>query len=223
MKLPPQSPSSLANFEGCPKRWYLTTIERKYPPSQTEAARWGTAVHEKLEAFITGGDPLPDYLEFLTPLVRGLQNGNYKIYAELPISINRNWGIEQWRSASASFRGILDLVAIDADRGFALIVDWKTGKRRPDPSQLLIYAAMLKQLVSVEFVFTAYVWIKDRNYDSFCLDNTNFEEVKAGIIQRLNNIEKAFEEKEFKAKPSPLCPWCPALNDCEEAEKYRKK
>lgn len=220
---PPQSPSSIADFEGCSKRWFLTKIEKKYPYVQNEQAKWGDEVHKKLENYTANQVALPDYLEYLAPIIDNLR-ADHQLFAEIPVAITHDWEpTDFWnKSGKCMLRGKIDLVAVDPESATAYVIDWKSGKRKPDPFQLNIYAAVLKRVLGLKTVAAGYAWIKTKEHDLYTVDDSNFDEIKADIDSRIQKMKEAYEQGNYIARTSPLCCWCPAVNDCEEAVFYKE-
>jgi hypothetical protein len=213
------SPSSLLDFEGCPKRYYEVRVLKKFPFQVTEAITYGNVVHEQLEKYVKVGEVLPEHLEFVKPIIDGLTEGGFTLYAELECAIDEQWNALSFWSKTAWLRGKVDLIAIKDD--FAMVIDYKTGKRKPDPTQLKIYGAMLKAVLGLKRVESCYLWLKTKEGDTFDLTDENFNEVKTEITERIGAMKEAYEAENFPARTSPLCGWCPALDTCKDAIYYK--
>ena len=221
---PALSPSSIADFEGCPKRWYLTKILKKYPWKETEAITYGNEVHAKLEAYTKFKTPLPSHLEYVAPIIDELRDGGYTLCAELEIAIDREWNAVDYdrygKKGNVFLRGKIDLVAVNAKQ--AIILDWKTGKPKPDPFQLNIYGALVYHILGLERVDAAYAWLKTKEFHNWSVTAANFTEIKDDITARTAKMRALYEREEFPARTSPLCCWCPALQECDEAVYYKE-
>ena len=156
--LPPRilSVSQVLLYARCPQDFYWTVV-RPLPTQPRVAARLGTVVHRLLERRARG---LPDLVDvgdlggenpagFAEPglVERATRNFEASHYARLPVS-EAEVGVVlcsgQW-----VLRGRIDAVFRTPD-GVEL-VDWKTGRRRPESTpagldQLGIYALALRQL-----------------------------------------------------------------------------
>ena len=220
---PALSPSSIADFEGCPKRWYLTKIEKKYKFVETEAITYGNDVHAKLESYVKFKTPLPEHLEYVAPVIDELRDGGYTLAAELELIITKDWDpIDDWwnRTGKVFLRGKVDLVAVNDKH--AIILDWKTGKPKPDPFQLNIYGAILMHLFSLDRVDVGFAWLKDKSSNTYTITAENFPEIVTDIMQRTDKMKGMYDANDFPARTTPLCCWCPAINDCEEAVYYKQ-
>jgi len=217
---PALSPSSIADFEGCPKRWHEVKILKKYPFVQTESLTYGNDVHEKLEHYTKFQTPLPEHLEYVAPVIDALREGGYVLVAELELGITKDWDPCGFWDKNCFLRGKVDLVAVNQKQ--AILIDWKTGKRKPDPFQLQIYGAILYQLLSLERVDAGFAWLKTQESDAYSITAENFPEIVTDIMQRTDKMRQMYEQQDFPARTSPLCCWCPALNDCKEAIYYKE-
>ena len=90
-----------------------------------------------------------------------------------------------------------------------MIVDWKTGKVREDPTELQTFALLLNaQYPSVESITGAYVWLKDGTMGPLHQLGSTEDE-----LNRIRNhwamIKTRPVAQEWEATPNPLCGWCP--------------
>lgn len=91
-----------------------------------------------------------------------------------------------------------------------------TGKRRPDFSQLELFALQVfAHKPEIEVVSTGFIWLKD-----FALDKETYEREQASgmwekLLSRIRRIEQALEKDNWPAKPSGLCKFCPCRHFCE--------
>lgn len=216
---PTVSPSSLLDFEGCPKRFYECRVLKNYPFTVTEAITYGNTTHEQLEKYVKHGEVLPDHLLFVAPILDALVENGFTLYAELECAIDVNWRAVGWWDKEAWLRGKVDLIAMNEN--YIMVIDYKTGKRKPDPTQLKIYGAMLKAVLGTSKVESCYLWLKTKESDKFVLTDENFDEVKDEITTRVAAMKDAYDKQEFPARTSPLCGWCPALDTCKAAVYYK--
>lgn len=221
MKKPlPISASGIADFNGCPKRYYETKILKKYKFQVTEAITYGNVVHEQLERYVKFKEALPEHLEFVLPMFDFLAK-DYDLYAELEMAINRNWTPTDFWDNDGYLRGKIDLLGINRKDNTAVIIDHKSGKRKPDPFQLQVYGATVMKVLGVEKVDAYYLWLKTKETDKITIDATNIAEIQDDIVSQITRIEEAYEANEFPARTSPLCSYCPVLDECKAAVYYK--
>jgi hypothetical protein len=216
---PAVSPSSLLDFEGCPKRYHEVRILKKYPFTVTEAITYGNEVHQALENYVRFTTELPDHLEHIAPIIDGLKQLGYTLYAELECAIREDWTPTGWWEKDVWLRGKADLIGIKGDE--AIVWDWKTGKKKDDPTQLEMYGAILHTVLGLRKVESAYIWLKVKDSTKVTVDDSNVAEVKEGITRRIATMKDHYERQDFPARTSPLCGWCPALDTCNEAIYYK--
>lgn len=222
-KVFPISPSSLLDFEGCPKRYYHTKIVKTHKSGVTDAITHGNVVHEQLEMYVKQGQVLPSHLEHVKPILEGLTAAGFTLHAELEMAIDRNWHPVSFWDSDGYLRGKVDLVALNATSGTALVFDYKTGKRKPDTTQLKIYGAVLYHVLRLRRVESWYLWLKTREDDKFVIDPGNIAIVQNEITERIENVNITDQSGDFPAKTSPLCMWCPVLEDCPDAIYWKEK
>lgn len=219
--LPTISPSGLLDFEGCPRRWHETKILKKYKFEVTEAITHGNVVHEQLERYVKFSEALPEHLLYVAPFIEALRHEGYTLYAELECAVTDDWKPVGWWDKTAWLRGKIDLVALNKTTKSALVIDYKTGKRKPDPTQLKIYGAMLMRVLGLKQVDSLYLWLKTNENDRFQITRATLHGIVTEITERIEAMSDAFDRQDFPPRTSPLCGWCPALNDCKEAIYYK--
>jgi hypothetical protein len=101
----------------------------------------------------------------------------------------------------------------------AVVVDWKTGKRRPDFTQLEMFALQVwKHFPEVVTIKTSFVWLKDMAMDSEEFSREQSDEMWSNLLSRINRIYQSAEHENWPAKPSGLCRFCPAKDMCDYAQ-----
>lgn len=211
--------SSLKHFEQCPKSYHAQRIAKTHKQEDFEYLKWGNIVHEHLENRIKHGTPLPAGLEDLEMVCAGLEASGMKLYAELEIAFTRDWKPTTYWSPDAWTRGKIDVIGLKPD-GSGMILDWKTGKRRPDFGQLEYYALALA-LNGIRRVECCFVWIKTRESDFTVVSEHDAQIIKRSFERRAGLLEEAYETNHWPAKTSALCAYCPVVQDCEEAREKR--
>jgi hypothetical protein len=119
--------SQLDSFESCPKKFYHLKVIRDIVEPPTEHTVWGTTVHTAFENFILHGELLPEGMTQWQPIADKIAKLGGKKHAELKFAIDKNFQPADWKEAWS--RGIADLVVINGKK--AVVMDYKTGKRKP--------------------------------------------------------------------------------------------
>lgn len=210
MKKPAWSYSSLTAFEQCPKRYYHTRVKKDVPDPPGEAAKWGTEVHKHLELRVTEQKPLPDSLQYLEPMMaKILATPSDEIYAEKQYCFDADFSPVTWFSKEAWCRSVIDLEVRKGDR--ALILDHKTGKRKPDSDQLRLFAAVkMTADKTINKVTTGFLWLKDNKIDKETYTRDDVAGIWQDYLARVARLEAAMLNDKWVPKPSGLCKaWCP--------------
>lgn len=209
------SHSALTSFETCPKKHYHTKIAKDIPDPPGEAAMWGQTVHKHLEERAKNNKPLPEHLQYCEPIVQKILSYDGQRLVEEQIALNRNLTPTTWFGKDVWCRGVIDIGIVNERN--AVILDWKTGKRKPDNDQMKLFAAFaFKKYPWVEKVTTAFVWLQEHKTDKEVFVREEHEaEIWQGVMPRVIRMEQAMEKDSWPAKPSGLCKkHCP-VRSCE--------
>ena len=101
------------------------------------------------------------------------------------------------------------MTVINGKRG--TIWDWKTGKVKPDSSQLKLFAGITFALhPEVEKISTGFLWLAyDRNTIAE-FKRSDVPDIWNEFLPRVLRLENAYTKDKWEAKPSGLCrAWCP--------------
>lgn len=211
--------SRLNTYENCPRRYHHQYILKDVVDKGGQAAEWGVQVHEDLEKRLRDGAALPDYCTKYEPLVSSVERiaDGGQLLTEQQLALNDSLEPTEWFAEDTWLRGILDVLVLRGKQ--AIVLDWKTGKRRPDETQLRIFAVQtMKHYPSVETVTSGFVWLKDMAIDKFTYRRPQFNGIWAGLAQRFQRIHNSLEDDRWPAKPSGLCRYCPARHMCPDAQ-----
>jgi len=211
--------SSIKMFENCPKRYYHQRITKEVTDTGSDATRHGERIHADLEHRLVNQKPLTydtEQYEVLCQTIEVLATGG-ELHAERQLCLNENLTPTSWYAKDAWLRSILDVLILKDDE--AIVMDWKTGKRRPDFTQLQLFALQVfKHFPEIKSVKSSFVWLRDMEMDTevFTVDKTNL--MWADMLSRIERIQQSLDNDNWPAKPSGLCNWCPAKNICEYAK-----
>lgn len=215
-KIPPHSYSGLTAYETCPRRYYLTRVSREVSDPPGEAAKWGTTVHSAMESRLKNGTPLPPSLGGYESLAVMLTTKQGKRLIEHKMAVDRGFRPVGWTDPKAWFRAIVDFALVGPQS--AVLLDWKTGKRKPDMSQLKLSSAVaFSHFPYVKEVHTMYVWLKDKKLDKEIINIDQRGGLWNDLQPRVQRLELAYRDNKWEPKPSGLCGvWCPVTKrHCE--------
>ena len=211
--------SSIKMYENCPKRYLYQRINKEVVDTGSNATIYGQRIHKDLENRLLHGQALPQETSKHEQVCQTLQQltQHATLLAEQQLCLNENLTPTGWYDNDAWLRSILDVLIIKGDK--AIVIDWKTGKRRPDFMQLQLFALQVfKHYSSICEVKTSFVWLKDEAIDTetYTLNDTSI--MWKDILSRIERINQSCKTNNFPARPSGLCRWCPAQNICEYAQ-----
>jgi hypothetical protein len=210
--------SSIKLYENCPLRYFRQRIVKDVVDQGGEASKYGERIHEYLEHRLKSNKMLPQDIAQYEPLCamveRLAQHGELHIEKELVLT--ENLTPTGWWDSDAWLRSKLDILIINGTE--AVVMDWKTGKRKPDFFQMQLFAAQVfKHYPEVQRVKTILVWLKTLERDAEDYNRLNINEVWAEVMKRINRIHLSYDHDNWPAKPSGLCRYCPARHDCDFA------
>ena len=166
--------SSLKMYENCPKRYYHQKVTKEVTDSGSEATRYGSRVHRALEERLLDDNELSQetiqYEALCKSIVRMKEHPLFdQLLLEERMTLTDNFTPTDWWSDDAWLRSILDVLVLFENK--AIVMDWKTGKRRPDFTQLEMFALQVfAHFPHIQTVITSFVWLKDMKQDKreFC-------------------------------------------------------
>lgn len=205
----PWSYSALTAFETCPRRFELTRVTKQVFEPQTEATLWGNKVHKALEKYAKGTEALPPDMERYGRYVDKILSYEGKRVVEERVALNKDLRPTKWMAKDVWVRGIIDIGVVGSDRAYLL--DWKTGKHKPDSDQLKLFAALAFAMYPwVDNVTTGFIWLKEGKFDKEVFTREQLPEIWAEFLPRLSRVARAYVEDKWTPKPSGLCRnWCP--------------
>lgn len=203
--------SALEMFEQCPKKYYELKIAKSVKEKPWEHRSDGEAQHEALKLRLECGQPLPEHLKHLEPLCKTIAAAPGDLYLEHKLALDENLEPVEWFSKRVWVRVIFDVAKINGEK--ALIIDWKTGKKKNNPDQLDIFsAALMAWQPQVTQVTVGFVWTreKENHLDTDIYTREGYALQWSEWWKRVGRIDKAIETNVWQAKPSGLCNgYCP--------------
>lgn len=224
-KLVAWSYSALTQFETCAKRFWHFRIKREYKDEGGPDSWYGQEVHREIAAYLTKGWKLNVDKTHFQPTVDLYKNGKMKfIGAEMQMAINKDFEPTGWFDDDVWLRVVVDAAWVDEASGTALLVDWKTGKMKPDEeaTQLMLSACvyMLRDS-SIKRCAVRYVWLTVRDkttqiakHTSFTLQRDEMPHVWNTLAPRLKRYYHAHDHDEFPANKSGLCKKHCSITSC---------
>lgn len=202
----------LNDYENCPRKTHRKHVVRDLPYVETPAMRWGNVVHTATERRLTAGVPLPTECEHLEPICKAIL-GAGSVYGEQKVAVTAQWEPCSFYADNVAGRGKID-VLIMPNKWQAIILDWKTGKRREDPTELETHAALLyAREPQLQQIIGHYIWTTDNQLGEAHI-LSSVAKTKLRIVRMLEHIHKAEQTNFWPPRENPLCSWCD-VTDCE--------
>ncbi len=208
-KIPPWSYSSLTSFETCAKRYFHIKVAKDVVEEKHEATTWGTTVHEHLENRALHGTPLPEALSSYEQVLSAVVNIPGELLVEKELAITSGFQPCEWGADDAWCRGIIDIGKLSGK--VAVLLDWKTGKRKPASDQLKLFAAMVFcHYPEIDEARTGFIWMKEGKVDKETFRRDQLQSIMMEFAPRVARLHRAYNTASFQPKPSGLCSkWCP--------------
>jgi hypothetical protein len=210
--------STLEKFETCPRQFHEIKILKSVVEPESEHQLWGKQVHSAFENYIKGGGKpkaqLPEKMKHWQNIVDNLFSMPARqILTEVQVALDRNFQVVAWDSDQCWTRGVIDVLVLGSTS--AIVLDWKTGKRKPT-EQLKLYAAYVFAVYpKVNVVSTALVWLQSRRIDKDTIVRSDAPGIWQGFIERAARLKSAHERDSWPERPSGLCrAWC-AVTQCK--------
>ncbi|MHA1868719.1 MAG: PD-(D/E)XK nuclease family protein [Candidatus Heimdallarchaeaceae archaeon] len=225
------SKSQVQTFLQCPYKWYLIYILKK-EMKPSPAMERGRKIHEEIENFyeniqftyVNEKPPqinpkvdmsnIQNFLDFEKKRIKSCVDKNGKfdlkyfkpLYQELKI-----------KNKELMLRGIIDAVYINPKDDKLIVIDWKTGKYRPENiSQYRFELALYKELLEKEKKVEVGYW----GIYFVDADKLFFEKVKERSITNMykvvEKVRKGIERGDYPCKIGFMCKWCEFKKYCKE-------
>ena len=221
--------SRLSTFEQCPAKFDYLYITKAVKDQGSEASEYGNRVHEVLELYGKGeitkeelGLEGKQTLERWGPLVDSINSRNGDKLYEYQMAVDYDLKPCGWFDKGVFIRSIADVLIVDGDTAYCL--DYKTGKVKENPTQLQLFASMVFwHFPEVQTVKTSFIWLKFDEFTNATYQRRYASALWDGLKPRFEQVIETAELGVFDAKPSGLCPWCPAQDICPSARRRGRR
>lgn len=208
MKKQAWSFSVLDMFENCRKKYYHLKVAKDYKDSDSQASQDGKFVHDALFKRVCEGVPLPVPLRYMEAMAARFADTPGEKHGEMKLALNDKFEPRGFFAKDVWVRSVIDLLIVRD--GHAVLVDWKTGKKKERFDQLRLSAAVLSRFMpEIEAFKLVFVWLKDNDVSVQDMQRHDMKKVWLDFMPRAAEIDKAILTTTFPATPTPLCGWCP--------------
>lgn len=211
------SHSRLQSFETCPKRHNEVDKLALYTEGPNAARDYGSEVHSGLEHRCRSGVPLPPALESYEDIALKIDAIPGRKLFEQQLAINKVYQPTEYFADDVWLRVVIDVLVIsETEPTVAAAIDYKTGKRKDDFSQLQLNAAVIfahyPQIFTVE---TCYWWICTKGRPVAKRTFTRHGDLASiwnKFLPKVKAYENALANNVFPPRPSGLCKkYCPVV------------
>jgi hypothetical protein len=200
--------SALSMFEQCRKKYFHIRVKKDAKDDDSQWAGDGKKQHDALKKRVIDGVALPIELRHLEKMASRFADSPGEKRGELQLAINAKFEPVGWFDNDVWCRAIIDLLIIRDTT--AVIIDWKTGKRKDEFDQIKLAAAVLScHMPEITDFKLAYLWTKNKQMSPLDMAKTNMPDVWADFLPRIDEITEAMKTTEFPATESGLCAYCP--------------
>ena len=209
--------SSLKDFKTCSRRYHEVRVLRKYPREETDATRYGTALHLACEEHIRDGKPLAPEFAFLKPTLDALNAMPGRKLCEHKMGVTKSGEPCDFFAPDVWSRGVADLLVINDDNYTASVFDYKSGSDKyPDPDQLKLMALMVfAHFPHIRAVKGGLLFVLKGTVSRMRLEAENSDTAWWYFRNDVAKLEKAYETGVWNPQQSGLCrKHCPVLG-CE--------
>lgn len=215
--------SSMPTAVKCPGS---AALERDSFKSYTPTADLGTAVHEVLERYVSGGDwpdeaamsqladiySIEDFDEFAMLCNNGksLWDNDLKDWFDGDV-LTEQYVERDFPSSGVRITGHIDIIGASAKQKLVRVIDWKTGRVKSDyMPQVMSYAALaLSEMPDQNKVEVLVVFVRDKTYARRIVTRSMLAEWMARVVHP--TIEDA---KAGRYRYGDHCKWCEHYYEC---------
>lgn len=184
----------------CPKQFKV--VEPPNPIFE-KGKKW----HKDMERSILGLAGLPPHLTALQPVADVIKNMP-QVFVEKQMAFTVDLKPTGWFEDDVWCRVIWD--AAGKDGKVLHLVDWKTGKPRPDEDQLELFAASgFRMFDDVEEVHTYFVFMEHQKYTHDVFKRSMEDHIWMKFGEEAEQIALSLENGNWEQNPGKHCDYCP--------------
>lgn len=196
--------SRLTSYETCPRRFFLTSVSKQVAEPQSPQMALGNRVHKAMENYVGGKAAMPpEFADYsgIGDRIRATPGNKlleYKFGVTKDLRPTTFFGKDVW------LRGIIDVGVVRSNE--AVLLDYKTGNRKPDADQLRLFAmAGFSLWPHLPTIKTGFLWLKTGQTDRETFDRAEQPEIHREFAVRVHRMERSFADDDWPARPSGLC------------------
>lgn len=212
-----QSPSSITLFENCPLQYAHRYIYKTLPFVETPQIKEGNDFHKAMYMRLGFGSTLSQKYSGFEVTCQALENLGGEMFCEEEITVDREFrevdSVDKWTKGMLTNK--LDVKIKFKKTRKAIIIDWKTGKPKDDPTQLLINTvSVLAAEPNIDTVTSIYAYTAyGTTSDPIRFDRKAEPKLREKLMEKIHRIDVAHGSGQFEPRPSGLCKqYCDVLS-----------
>lgn len=212
--------SRLAEWRNCAYMAYHKFVLRTVRFEENDAAKEGTRIHEAFAKRLKTGNELPADLKRFEPMLWDLllQPGEMFVEHDMTLDVNlQPCAATDWDNAF--IRAKQDVIIVNGTVGW--MGDWKSGKPKPDETQLRMASLLGFELFpQVDRWTTSYIWVMYNNKpDTESYDREDREKLWEPLFEEFQQIQEMYIKGHWPANPKAtwVCKYC-AVNKVGQCE-----
>ena len=207
--------TALSTFNRCPQQWAAKYFYKTLKEEETEALRYGNAVHVAMERAVLGTHTPND-----SGLIEGLNAAKYikaleaarakgaEIHVEKELCFDRKLGFSSWKDwDNVWFRGKADVLIVNGDK--LTVWDYKTGKVKPEPEQVKLMCAFAALYFPQAQTFDGKLLFLKHDRVEPCFEKpitrAELKPILKDTLAQVARMQQAVDCETFVAKKSGLC------------------
>lgn len=198
-------------YAGCPRQYLLHHVKKWNVPPPHSAMERGTTIHMQAEQYLRGNTRgLPDSLTKFRDEFSGLRQ--LKVVPESEWVLTRSGNKTHWKDwGGAWIRAKLDAHHYFKKDGVLLVIDFKTGRVKPKPSQVSLYASLAPHFYPELEEVEVELWFLD--HGETIKDKFTRKKVDELWKKWVERADRMLAAREFPHKPGPSCDYCAYRSD----------
>jgi hypothetical protein len=205
--------SALNDFINCPFKYWSVKIGKTV--SDINAFnKAGDDYHVAFEQYVARGTRLPAEISRWAPVLDKFKRSPGQVLTERQFCLDEQYqpcGYKEWDRAWV--RGAADLLIVNG--ATALQIDYKFGKVKKDPEQMMLLSALtFHHYPQVNVVKSAYLYANHDQIVPFDFQRDELAQLWNHFLPSVNKLQQAKLKDEWPKTPNPLCAWCP-VSTCQ--------
>ena len=183
----------------------------------------GRSIPQDSSKILGGKGALPDGFEQYQGYLDAIKAIAGDMHVELQLALDAQLNpCDFFRGTDIFMRAVIDVLHIQAEERRALMIDHKTGKRKPDSKQMKAFAIVVfHHYPQVDEVQTMFAWLKTGERDTETFHRHQLPQMWLEFMPDLQLFKHAFENELWPARQSGLCKkHCPVMS-CEHNGRNR--